>query len=98
MPSQYAPPTYQASAPGFPPPTNGSRPGSTLPPRPYPPPDALDDLIAGVLREAPAAAAAAEKKEKSKKDKNMRLIYNDENISPEEKMARLPRFAEFVRT
>lgn len=40
---------------------------------------------------------APEKKEKSKKDKNMRLIYNDDSISPEEKMALLPRFAEFVR-
>lgn len=41
-----------------------------------------------------------EKKEdkKSKKDKNMRLIYNDDSFSPEEKMAALPRFAEFVRT
>jgi hypothetical protein len=70
--------------------------GGALPPRP--PVDAIqssiDDLIAGVQKEAPA-----EKKEdkKSKKDKNMRLIYNDENISPEEKMALLPRFAEFVR-
>ncbi|OAK94194.1 hypothetical protein IQ06DRAFT_234876 [Phaeosphaeriaceae sp. SRC1lsM3a] len=85
----------------FSPATNGGsvppRPGSTsagaLPPRPGV--DAIqssiDDLIAGVQKEAP------EKKEKSKKDKNMRLIYNDDIISPEEKMALLPRFAEFVR-
>lgn len=46
---------------------------------------------------APAAAAPKEDK-KAKKDKNMRLIYNDENISPEEKMALLPRFAEFMKT
>jgi len=83
QPPVYAPPAFQSHTP-----TNGfSRP-----------PDAVDDLIAGVLREAPAAAATAEKKEKSKKDKNMRLIYNDENVSPEEKMAALPRFAEWVRT
>jgi hypothetical protein len=25
------------------------------------------------------------------------LIYNDDVLSPEEKMSRLPRFAEFVR-
>ncbi|KAF2032864.1 hypothetical protein EK21DRAFT_59842 [Setomelanomma holmii] len=98
--------------PGQPPPfspTNGAappRPGSVpgqvgaLPPRPgfAAPPDAIqssiDDLIAGVQKEVP------EKKEdkKSKKDKNMRLIYNDDSISPEEKMAALPRFAEFMRT
>jgi hypothetical protein len=44
--------------------------------------------------------AAPEKKDdkKGKKDKNMRLIYNDDLISPEEKMAGLPRFAEFART
>jgi hypothetical protein len=46
---------------------------------------------------APASTAPKEDK-KAKKDKNMRLIYNDENISPEEKMALLPRFAEFMRT
>lgn len=41
-----------------------------------------------------------EKKEekKSKKDKNMKLIFFDENTSPEEKMAALPRFAEFARS
>ncbi|KAL5117143.1 hypothetical protein ACEQ8H_004968 [Pleosporales sp. CAS-2024a] len=68
-----------------------------LPPRP--PADAIqssiDDLIAGVQRE-PAAQDKKEDK-KSKKDKNMRLIYNDESVSPEEKMALLPRFAQFVR-
>jgi hypothetical protein len=82
-------------------PAPGSLPGA-LPPRPgfgAPPPgpdaiqSSIDDLIAGAQKEAP------EKKEdkKSKKDKNMRLIYNDDNFSPEEKMARLPRFAEYVR-
>jgi hypothetical protein len=83
-------------------PTPGSIPNQpgALPPRPGfgAPVDAIqssiDDLVAGVLKEAPA-----EKKEdkKSKKDKNMKLIYNDDLISPEEKMALLPRFAEFVR-
>jgi hypothetical protein len=88
------PPTLTAfPAPGaFPTqPSNGA-----LPPRPYPPPDAiqasLDDLIAGVQKEAPAAA-----KESKKKDKNMRLIYNDDFTSPEEKMTALPRFAQYAR-
>lgn len=95
------------------PPRPGSIPGQpgALPPRPgfgapppgaYPPgahnssdPNAvsasLDDLISEVTKEA-----APEKK--SKKDKNMKLIFFDDNISPEEKMALLPRFAEFMRT
>lgn len=90
----------------------GSIPGQpgALPPRPgagqpYAPPvmpdqdDAiqasLDDLIAGVQREG--APRKEEEKKGSKKDKNMRLIYNDENVSPEEKMALLPRFAQHVR-
>ncbi|KAF2848551.1 hypothetical protein T440DRAFT_168146 [Plenodomus tracheiphilus IPT5] len=92
----------------------GSIPGQpgVLPPRPgfgapppgaYPPngsdPNAisasLDDLIGEVTKEG-----AAEKKEdkKSKKDKNMKLIFFDEHTSPEEKMAALPRFADFMRT
>jgi hypothetical protein len=100
--SQQQQPFYPPT--GFPPPLNGAAAiparsdsipgaGGALPPRPAV--DAIqssiDDLIAGVSREAP------DKKEKSKKDKNMRLIYNDDLISPEEKMAMLPRFAEFVR-
>ncbi|KAH9860859.1 hypothetical protein IAQ61_010593 [Plenodomus lingam] len=92
----------------------GSIPGQlgALPPRPgfgapppgvYPPnatdPNAisasLDDLIGEVTKEG-----AAEKKEekKNKKDKNMKLIFFDEHTSPEEKMAALPRFAEFMQT
>lgn len=96
------PPFYPPGQP-FSPATNGGsippRPGSTsagaLPPRPgldaSQMQSSIDDLIAGSQNPAP------EKKEKSKKDKNMRLIYNDDSISPEEKMARLPRFAEYVR-
>jgi hypothetical protein len=104
----YPPQSFPGQPPPFSP-TNGAAParpgsvpgqGGALPPRPgfAAPPDAIqssiDDLIAGVQKEVP------EKKEdkKSKKDKNMRLIYNDDSFSPEEKMAALPRFAEFVRT
>lgn len=37
-------------------------------------------------------AAGGEKKGKSK-DKNMRMVYGDSEVSPEEKMALLPRYA-----
>lgn len=37
--------------------------------------------------------ATEEKKEKSEKSKKTRLVYSDEHLSPEEKMAMLPRFA-----
>jgi hypothetical protein len=55
----------------------------------------VDDLIGSVANEA----VPADKKEdkKSKKNANIKLIFFDESISPEEKMARLPRFAEFGR-
>ena len=88
----------------------GSIPGQpgALPPRPgfgAPPPGAyppgqngdisnsVDDLINEVTKEA-----APKEEKKSKKDKNQRLIFFAETTSPEEKMAALPRFAEFMRT
>ena len=92
-PPQIQPPY---GAPAYPPQQPYIPNGGAIPPRPAV--DAIqssiDDLIAGVQKEVPA-----DKKEdkKSKKDKNMRLIYNDDNYSPEEKMALLPKFAEFVR-
>ena len=51
----------------------------------------MDDLIGSVANEA----APTDKKEekKSKKNANIKLIFFDETVSPEEKMARLPRFA-----
>jgi hypothetical protein len=55
----------------------------------------VDELIASATGVAPTADAAPEKK---KKDKNIKLVYYDENISPEEKMAALPRYASAVRT
>ena len=36
---------------------------------------------------------AAEKKSKKDKDKDVRLVYSDNDVSPEEKMAKLPRYA-----
>jgi hypothetical protein len=60
-------------------------------------PDAIDDLIASVSHEAPKTEVAPEKKgSKKEKDKNMRMVYSDNDISPEEKMAQLSRYA-FVR-
>jgi hypothetical protein len=55
--------------------------------------NAIDDLIGEVTKEA-----APKEEKKSKKDKNQRLIFFAETTSPEEKMAALPRFAEFMRT
>lgn len=49
----------------------------------------VDDLIASAAKEA----AAPEKPAKKDKTKNTRMIYSDENTSPEEKMAKLPRYA-----
>ncbi|KAF3394104.1 Protein SUPPRESSOR OF FRI 4 [Penicillium rolfsii] len=49
----------------------------------------VDDLISSAAKEA----AAAEKPAKKDKAKNTRMIYSDENTSPEEKMAKLARYA-----
>ncbi|KAK2074149.1 hypothetical protein P8C59_008378 [Phyllachora maydis] len=63
-------------------------------------PDDIDQLIrmaeAGIK---PAAAATkaeeqpAEKKSRKEREKNMRMVYSDQDVSPEEKMAMLPRYA-----
>ncbi|KAL5611670.1 hypothetical protein BROUX41_000752 [Berkeleyomyces rouxiae] len=57
--------------------------------------DDIDDLIRSAEAGAqPAAAAATEPAgEKKKKDKGVRMIYSDTEVSPEEKMALLPRYA-----
>ena len=39
-----------------------------------------------------AADASTEKKSNSKKDRSIKLVYSDKDISPEEKMAALPRY------
>ena len=41
----------------------------------------------------PAEEPAEEKKEKKEKSKASHLVYSDQNTSPEEKMARMPRYA-----
>ncbi|KAL2826794.1 hypothetical protein BDW59DRAFT_60644 [Aspergillus cavernicola] len=63
----------------------------------------IDDLISGAAKEADQAAAvhappkatdgAEEKPTKKDKSKQSRLVYSDNETSPEEKMAILPRYA-----
>ena len=67
----------------------------------------LDDLVSGAAKDADRAAATTEtekgaskaaepqegKKGKKDKDKNMKLMYSDNEVSPEEKMAKMPRYA-----
>lgn len=58
----------------------------------------LDDLLSGAAKEADKAdikqdEPQEEKKAKKEKDKSTRLVYSDNNISPEEKMAQMPRYA-----
>ena len=63
----------------------------TTPPKVVEEPD-----IAPAITEPPAVLAddTATKKEKSKsKGKPTRMVYTDEETSPEEKMARMPRYA-----
>jgi hypothetical protein len=78
----------------FPPGQHGGPPGADIS-------ASVDDLIssaAAAASAAPAQESAVEKKEKSKKDKNIKLVYFDENVSPEEKMAALSRYSALVRT
>lgn len=59
----------------------------------------VDDLVSGAAKQADAAAEATktepteEKPAKKDKAKQMRLVYPDNETSPEEKMSRLPRYA-----
>ncbi|KAL4911304.1 hypothetical protein BDW74DRAFT_142741 [Aspergillus multicolor] len=60
----------------------------------------VDDLISGAAKQADQAAAAPkpaegaeEKPSKKDKSKQSRLVYSDNETSPEEKMAKLPRYA-----
>ncbi|OAL45902.1 hypothetical protein IQ07DRAFT_591172 [Pyrenochaeta sp. DS3sAY3a] len=99
--------------PTQPPPfANNGIPGQpgALPPRPgfgapaFPAPafhdaalsSSIDDLIGEVTKEQTPVEKNQEKK--SKKAANVKLVYFDELLSPEEKMARLPRFADFMQT
>lgn len=66
----------------------------------------LDDLLSGAAKDADKASIAAEakantkaenaqpeKKNKKDKEKATKLVYSDNETSPEEKMAQLPRYA-----
>lgn len=58
----------------------------------------VDELISSAAKDADGSKAAAseagaEKKAKKEKDKNTRQVYTDNEVSPEEKMAQLPRYA-----
>lgn len=55
---------------------------------------AVDDLIASVTgTAAPPKLEALEKKGKKEKDKNSRMVYSDNEISPEERLAQVPRYS-----
>jgi hypothetical protein len=51
---------------------------------------AVDDLIASVTGQS---AKTEDKKSKKEKDKNMRMVYSDNDTSPEEMLATLSRYA-----
>lgn len=60
----------------------------------------IDDQVSGAARDADkigsnAVVQAGEKKSKKdkEKDKSVKLVYSDNEMSPEEKMAKLPRYA-----
>ncbi|KAF2817323.1 uncharacterized protein BDZ99DRAFT_505079 [Mytilinidion resinicola] len=59
--------------------------------------ESVDELISAAARNAEESSKTTslntEKKAKKDKEKNIKLIYNDETVSPEEKMAALPRYA-----
>ncbi|KAF2196584.1 hypothetical protein GQ43DRAFT_476198 [Delitschia confertaspora ATCC 74209] len=52
----------------------------------------VDQLISDVTTAAPSAAEPVPEK-KSKKERNVKLVYSDESESPEEKLAKLPKYA-----
>ncbi|KAL4939867.1 hypothetical protein BDV06DRAFT_213966 [Aspergillus oleicola] len=89
---------------GHPAPGGGAAPGVANGEKPDATPFAssIDDLISGAAEQADQAATTAtpkptegaeEKPAKKDKSKQSRLVYSDNETSPEEKMARLPRYA-----
>lgn len=59
-------------------------------------PPSAHDAHPVAAQEAEKPADGTEKPSKKDKSKPTRMIYSDENTSPEEKMAQLPRYA-FIR-
>jgi hypothetical protein len=92
------PPFATGAPPGLPQrPVFGAPPGHLQAPPNGGLPDAIDDLIASVSQGGPPPGAGADAERKAPKvGKNARLVYGDNDISPEEKMAGLARYA-FVR-
>jgi hypothetical protein len=48
---------------------------------------------AAIVSESTEKPEAGEKKAKKEKDKNAKMVYSDNEVSPEEKMAKMPRYA-----
>ncbi|PWY72361.1 hypothetical protein BO70DRAFT_399241 [Aspergillus heteromorphus CBS 117.55] len=85
---------------GHAPPANGEQPPppqqqQQQPTEATPIAASVDDLISGAAKQAEAGAGEKPKGEEKKKDKSKqgRLVYSDNETSPEEKMARLARYA-----
>lgn len=59
--------------------------------------DNTEKVEASISSKAEAAAEDGPEEKKGKKerekDKNTKLVYSDNEVSPEEKMAKLPRYA-----
>ncbi|KAF2502537.1 hypothetical protein BU16DRAFT_521257 [Lophium mytilinum] len=57
--------------------------------------ESVDELISAAAKNAEETSKTTllDTEKKAKKDKVIKLIYNDETVSPEEKMAALPRYA-----
>lgn len=91
----HAPPTPGGTPQGV---SNGDRPAGT---GATPTASSIDDLISGAAKEAnqavatpaPAKEATEEKASKKDKSKQAKLVYSDNETSPEEKMAQLSRYA-----
>ncbi|KAL1846795.1 hypothetical protein Plec18170_008936 [Paecilomyces lecythidis] len=92
------PPAAAGGAYGQTPAANGAQPSGAAPVS-----SSIDDLISGAAREAEQTAqpdgskaeTTEEKPAKKEKDKSKptKMVYADNETSPEEKMARLPRYA-----
>lgn len=55
--------------------------------------DGLGATAAKAVDAAPKLSKEEERKAKKEREKNMKLIYSDNEVSPEEKMAEMPRYA-----
>jgi hypothetical protein len=75
---------------GIKPPKKDSLPAPNLPT----PPAAVSTPTAEPVKdEPPAKTEAPPPEKKSKKDKPIRMVYSDDELSPEERMAKMPRYA-----